>query len=286
MYRIRAVTSPHQMTTGYGWVKGYPLNRDYPMPGKPAADYGFHTGRDYVTPDKKVLAPMDSKVVAKGYNTKDGNYLVLEAGGYRDWFSHLSAYNNVEVGQTVSRGQHVATMGDTGSADGIHLHHSLRVNGTMVDPELFITREEIEVKEDYPNKGDLYNIGHANAGWGLDKDGNVKPEYIARWTTGTGNAAWGNVHNVWTALIKEVREYAENKATAKQRISAAEVKSYLEAAGRTNIPQSEIDYYANASDGRIQLMQNLVVAYRDQQSQQYVKVGTIDGVGNVYKEGR
>lgn len=129
--RSRCVSSPYQITTVYGNVEGYPLNN------------GFHTGVDYVS-DGRILSPMDSVVSATGYDSENGNYLVLEANGYRDWFSHIKTDGYlVSKGQTVKRGQHIAYQGRTGSASGVHVHHSLRVNGVMVDPEKHISIGDI-----------------------------------------------------------------------------------------------------------------------------------------------
>lgn len=127
--RQRSVNAPYTITTVFGNVEGYPLNN------------GFHTGVDYVSSDDLIVAPQDSIVTALGYDKTNGNYLVLEKDGYRDWFSHTSKYL-VKKGDSVVRGQPIAVQGDTGSADGVHNHHSLRVNGVLVDPEQHISKGE------------------------------------------------------------------------------------------------------------------------------------------------
>jgi hypothetical protein len=142
--RSRCVSSPYTITTEFGWVEGYPLNKSYsttipkPNDGK---DYGFHTGTDYIS-DGRILAPADSTVAGTGYDSVNGNYLILESLNHRDWFSHIKTDGFlVKTGETVKRGQHVAWQGRTGSATCVHVHHSLRKNGVMVDPELNITEE-------------------------------------------------------------------------------------------------------------------------------------------------
>lgn len=58
---------------------------------------------------------------------------------------------------------------------------------------------------DYPNKGDLVNI-HNNQAWpGHD----IGDNDVAFWCNGTNNPAWGNVNNVWVALVNEVTNYAK-----------------------------------------------------------------------------
>lgn len=150
--RIRAVTGNYRISTDFGWVKGYPLHTDpndpviplserakYPGPG-----YGWHTGKDYVSNNREVVAPQDSRVVSRGYDKTNGFYIVLESNGYRDWFSHLVGVSiKVNIGEFVKQGQLLATMGNTGYASGVHLHHSLRLNGVLVDPELYIMEKRM-----------------------------------------------------------------------------------------------------------------------------------------------
>lgn len=134
--RIRAVTGNYRISTVFGNVPGYPLNN------------GFHKGVDYVSDNREVVAPQDSKVITRGYDQTNGFYIVLESNGYRDWFSHLVGSSiKVNIGESVKRGQVLATMGNTGYASGIHLHHGLRINGVLVDPELHIGDDMITKKE-------------------------------------------------------------------------------------------------------------------------------------------
>ena len=49
---------------------------------------------------------------------------------------------DVQAGDPVSRGQRVGLSGMTGRASGPHLHWSMVLNGVMVDPALFISRDK------------------------------------------------------------------------------------------------------------------------------------------------
>lgn len=55
-----------------------------------------------------------------------GNGMVVKYG-------HLNTVT-VRVGQTLSRGQVLGTMGNSGSSTGTHLHFEVRINGTAINP--------------------------------------------------------------------------------------------------------------------------------------------------------
>ena len=57
--------------------------------------------------------------------------------GIETRYAHLSRIR-VEVGQRVSRGEHIGDMGNTGRSTGTHLHYEVRVNGRPVDPMTYI----------------------------------------------------------------------------------------------------------------------------------------------------
>ncbi len=57
-----------------------------------------------------------------------GNYLMIDHGnGYFTVYAHLAPDSiQVAVGDTVSQGQRIAVMGQTGNATGVHLHYEIR----------------------------------------------------------------------------------------------------------------------------------------------------------------
>jgi len=63
--------------------------------------------------------------------------MIDHGNGYYTAFGHLSGYN-VSVGSVVSRGQKIATSGNTGVSTGPHLHYEVyrggRTKGYRVDP--------------------------------------------------------------------------------------------------------------------------------------------------------
>ncbi|MBU1292486.1 peptidoglycan DD-metalloendopeptidase family protein [Patescibacteria group bacterium] len=63
---------------------------------------------------------------ASGWNGGYGNYVVIDHGnGVQTLYSHMST-DTVSVGQSVSRGEPIGTVGKTGQATGYHLHFEVR----------------------------------------------------------------------------------------------------------------------------------------------------------------
>jgi len=96
----------------------------------------FHTGVDIAAPfGTTVMAAADGVVVAVGHTRIGyGNYVVIaHGGGIMTLYGHLLE-TNVDVGNTVVRGQRVGLEGSTGWSTGPHVHFELRVNDAVVDP--------------------------------------------------------------------------------------------------------------------------------------------------------
>ncbi len=73
-----------------------------------------------------------------GCNGNYGNYILVDHGnGNVTWYAHCSDVY-VSVGQYVSRGETIGTVGSTGWSTGAHLHFEIRVNGSAVDPEGYL----------------------------------------------------------------------------------------------------------------------------------------------------
>lgn len=67
-----------------------------------------------------------------------GNYVIVSHGnGYTTLYGHLQAVS-VSVGDTVSQGQVIGTVGCTGFSTGFHLHFEVRVNGAAKNPENYL----------------------------------------------------------------------------------------------------------------------------------------------------
>ena len=99
----------------------------------------FHNGVDLAAPGgSPILAAYDGKVVAAGYSSSMGNYIMIDHGdNLMTVYMHASALY-VSKGASVTRGQKIAAVGSTGRSTGNHLHFGVRKNGEYVDPMPYI----------------------------------------------------------------------------------------------------------------------------------------------------
>lgn len=101
--------------------------------------WGLHDGTDFgVSCGEGLKAAADGVVMSEYYSSVYGNRLYLNVGQVNGKnltvvYNHLSGYK-VGTGATVGRGDIVGYVGDTGWSTGCHLHFSVLVNGTPVDP--------------------------------------------------------------------------------------------------------------------------------------------------------
>lgn len=112
-------------TSGYGW-------RTDPMGGSGTE---FHLGNDLAAAQGTlVVAAADGIVRCAGAHSSYGNYLrILHENGDETLYAHLQ-YLFVRTGQSVSAGQPLGTVGQTGNATGPHLHFELLHKGIRYDP--------------------------------------------------------------------------------------------------------------------------------------------------------
>lgn len=95
----------------------------------------FHNGVDMAAPGgSPILAAYDGTVVAAAYSSSMGNYIMIDHGGnLYTIYMHASALY-VSKGAEVVKGQKIAAVGTTGRSTGNHLHFSVRLNGSYVNP--------------------------------------------------------------------------------------------------------------------------------------------------------
>ncbi len=95
----------------------------------------FHEGIDIVNRvGTAVSATAAGKVVESGWRKGYGWVVVLDHGyGYETVYGHLDTIE-VAKGQRVTRGETIATLGNSGRSTGPHLHYEVRVDKRAVDP--------------------------------------------------------------------------------------------------------------------------------------------------------
>lgn len=98
-----------------------------------------HSGLDFAVPaGTPVRAPADGVVTIVADYFFNGKTVFVDHGqGLITMYCHLSAFD-VQVGDTVKRGQVIARSGATGRVTGAHLHWNVSLNGARVDPALFL----------------------------------------------------------------------------------------------------------------------------------------------------
>lgn len=116
---------------GYYSITSYYGYRIHPIYG----DYRLHTGIDIGAPkNAKFVAAADGIVISASYSGGYGNRVIVSHGnGLTTLYAHGTSIL-VSVGQTVSKGQAVLTVGSTGASTGNHAHFEVRVNGEYVNP--------------------------------------------------------------------------------------------------------------------------------------------------------
>ena len=124
---------------------------DWPVAGPVSSPFGLrrfyndqprrpHGGIDIAAPAGAIIrAPADGLVIETGDYFFNGNSVFIEHGlGLQTFYAHLSRID-VTTGQRVEAGDALGLVGATGRVTGPHLHWSVGLNGTWVDPTLVTT---------------------------------------------------------------------------------------------------------------------------------------------------
>jgi murein DD-endopeptidase MepM/ murein hydrolase activator NlpD len=121
-----------------------------PVPGSVTSSYGYrehpiyhywglHDGTDFgVSCGEGMRAVASGTVIARYWSDVYGNRLYVSLGNINGKnvtavYNHATGYR-VGVGEHVKQGEVVGYVGSTGWSTGCHLHFTILVNGTAVDP--------------------------------------------------------------------------------------------------------------------------------------------------------
>ncbi len=111
-----------------------------PVKGTVTSEFGIRNGRPHKGIDiaasvgDPIHACLSGKVVYVGTQRGYGNVIILEHQNYvMSVYAHNET-NFVRLGDRIKRGQPIASVGQTGTSSGPHLHFEYRVKGKAIDP--------------------------------------------------------------------------------------------------------------------------------------------------------
>ena len=114
-----------EFTSGYGY------RRD-PFSGKRRRHDGHDFSAKIGTP---VYATADGVIIKSLYWGSYGNYIEIDHGyGFKTVYAHLNK-RKAKKRQTVSRGDIIGTLGNTGKSTAPHLHYEIKKNNKRINPK-------------------------------------------------------------------------------------------------------------------------------------------------------
>ncbi len=106
-----------------------------------------HSGLDFGSGPGAAIFSVGSGVVVERSTggTSWGNYVIIESTvdgqTFQAGYAHMTADSSaLQLGDTIQVGDFIGLTGATGQVSGPHLHLTIRVDGTLVDPFTFLRR--------------------------------------------------------------------------------------------------------------------------------------------------
>lgn len=118
-----------------------PITLQFGATTAPYSPASPHEGVDFAyIPDNHIYAPFTGAVMLVPNNGNDGNGIYMQNGNQLHGMLHSSQYL-VPNGATVTEGQPIGIMGDTGFAQGVHLHWCVKINNVFINPLTLVPQE-------------------------------------------------------------------------------------------------------------------------------------------------
>lgn len=126
------------------------VDLNWPVKGPVSSPFGLrrffndqprnpHSGIDIAAPEgTDIVLPSDGYIIDTGNYYFNGKTVFVDHGqGMISMFNHMSKIS-AKTGDELKRGDKIGEVGQTGRVTGPHLHWSLNLNQTRVDPMLFL----------------------------------------------------------------------------------------------------------------------------------------------------
>jgi murein DD-endopeptidase MepM/ murein hydrolase activator NlpD len=145
---IQSTSNPEFLPTM--WAHLGKINNEFGFRRNPfgGRSYEFHPGMD-IDGERgdTVIAPANGTVIKAGWTGGYGNMIEIDHGnGLSTRYGHLSKIE-IQVGDTIQRGQLIGLIGSTGRSTGPHLHYELRLNDKSINPRFLLPQEPTEIKQ-------------------------------------------------------------------------------------------------------------------------------------------
>lgn len=130
------------------------VDLNWPVKGPVSSPFGLrrffndqprnpHSGIDIAAPEgTDIVLPSDGYIIDTGNYYFNGKTVFVDHGqGMISMFNHMSKIS-AKTGDELKRGDKIGEVGQTGRVTGPHLHWSLNLNQTRVDPMLFLPEKK------------------------------------------------------------------------------------------------------------------------------------------------
>jgi murein DD-endopeptidase MepM/ murein hydrolase activator NlpD len=127
-YYVDAPANGPQGSGNFSWPAAGYVSQGY-WGGHPAIDIAGDIGSSVTAADGGYVV-----LAGGGWNGGYGNHVIIDHGnGFTTLYAHLTSIF-VSPGMTVSKGQEIGTIGNTGNSTGPHLHLEVRYGGVPYNP--------------------------------------------------------------------------------------------------------------------------------------------------------